>query len=145
MFSLWHSGSEITASRQSSIARENRPKCQQSSHAIRIFTPHHTTASAIKMQVAVNAFSKADEAIDVLSFAYPDETLCDSVGVSQDRESRSKQPARRSLCAAQQHYRRWNTSVRSSMLSRGSASLGVVGSTKAVCGAKRARPSVAES
>jgi len=97
------------------------------------------------MQVAVKAFSKADEAIAMLSFAYPDETLCDSVGVPQDRESRSKQPARRSLRAAQQPYRRWNTSVRSSMLSRGGASLGVVGSTKAVCGANRARPSVAES
>lgn len=96
-------------------------------------------------QVAVKAFSKADEAIAMLSFAYPDETLCDSVGVPQDRESRSKQPARRSLRAAQQPYRRWNTSVRSSMLSRGGASWGVVGSTKAVCGAKRARPSVWES
>ena len=39
----------------------------------------------------------------------------------------------------------WNTSVRNSMLSRGGASAGVVGSTKAVCGPKRVRPSVAES
>jgi hypothetical protein len=93
------------------------------------------------MQVAVKAFSKADEAIAVLSFAYPDKTLCDSVGVSQDQESRSKQPTR----GPQQPYCRWNTNVRSSMLSRGGASFGVVGSTKAVCGANRARPSVAES
>jgi hypothetical protein len=33
---------------------------------------------------------------------------------------------------------RWNTSVRNSMLSRGGASGGEVGSRKAVCGAKRA-------
>ena len=39
----------------------------------------------------------------------------------------------------------WNTSVRSSMLSRGAASAGVVGSMKAVCGPNRVRPSVAES
>ncbi len=39
----------------------------------------------------------------------------------------------------------WNTSVRSSMLSRGAASAGVVGSVKAVCGPNRVRPSVAES
>ena len=38
----------------------------------------------------------------------------------------------------------WNTSVRNSMLSRGGASAGVVGSMKAVCGPKRVRPSVAE-
>jgi hypothetical protein len=44
------------------------------SHAIRIFIPHHTTASAITRQVAVKAFSKADEAIAMLSFAYPNET-----------------------------------------------------------------------
>ena len=43
------------------------------SHAIRIFIPHHTTASAITRQVAVKAFSKADEAIAMLSFAYPGE------------------------------------------------------------------------
>jgi hypothetical protein len=37
--------------------------------------PHHTTASAITitMDVVVKAFSKADEAIAMLSFAYPDE------------------------------------------------------------------------
>jgi hypothetical protein len=39
----------------------------------------------------------------------------------------------------------WNTSVRSSMLSRGGASGGVVGSMKAVCGPNLVRPSVAES
>ena len=39
----------------------------------------------------------------------------------------------------------WNTSVRNSMLSRGAASAGVVGSMKAVCGPNRVRPSVAES
>jgi hypothetical protein len=44
------------------------------SYAIRILIPHHTTANAITMQVAVKAFSKADEAIAMLSFAYPDET-----------------------------------------------------------------------
>jgi hypothetical protein len=48
-------------------------KAQPLSHAIRIFIPHHTTASAITIQVAVKAFSKADEAIAMLSFAYPDE------------------------------------------------------------------------
>src|SRR5579875_2312925 len=36
----------------------------------------------------------------------------------------------------------WNTSERSSMLSRGGAPSGVVGSVKALCGMKRARPSV---
>lgn len=36
----------------------------------------------------------------------------------------------------------WKTSVRSSMLSRGDASGGVVGSANDVCGMKRARPSV---
>jgi hypothetical protein len=44
------------------------------SYAIRILIPHHTTASAITTQVAVKAFSKADEAIAMLSFAYPGET-----------------------------------------------------------------------
>jgi hypothetical protein len=42
-------------------------------------------------------------------------------------------------------HARWNTKARSSILSRGRASLGVVGSAKALCGVKRARPSVAES
>jgi hypothetical protein len=40
--------------------------------------PHQTTASAITMQVAVRAFSKADEGMVLLSFAYPAETLNDS-------------------------------------------------------------------
>ena len=35
------------------------------------------------MQVAVRAFSKADEAIAVLSFAYPGEKLGDSIGEPQ--------------------------------------------------------------
>jgi hypothetical protein len=51
-------------------------RCPQGSllaYAIRIFIPHHTTASAITMDVVVKAFSKADEAIAMLSFAYPDE------------------------------------------------------------------------
>jgi hypothetical protein len=43
------------------------------SYAIRILIPHHTTASAIIIQVAARASSKADEAIAMLSFAYPDE------------------------------------------------------------------------
>ena len=38
-------------------------------------------------------------------------------------------------------YAGWNTSVRSSMLSRGKASGGVVGSVNEVCGMNRARPS----
>lgn len=38
------------------------------------FIPHPTTTSATTMLVAVKAFSKADEAIALLSFAYPDET-----------------------------------------------------------------------
>src|SRR3984957_7019821 len=48
-------------------AREGQPAL----YTIRIFIPHHTTASAIMKQVAVKAFSKADEAIAMLSFAYP--------------------------------------------------------------------------
>ncbi|SHN86381.1 hypothetical protein SAMN05444170_6664 [Bradyrhizobium erythrophlei] len=52
-------------------------------YAARIFIPHQTTASAIRTQVAVRAFSKADEAIAVLSFAYPGETLSDSTGEPQ--------------------------------------------------------------
>jgi len=52
-------------------------------YAARIFIPHQTTASAIRMQVAVRAFSKADEAIAVLSFAYPGKTLSDSTGEPQ--------------------------------------------------------------
>src|SRR5260221_10661990 len=39
-------------------------------------------------------------------------------------------------------YAGWNTSVRSSMLSRGKASGGVVGSVNEVCGMKRAEMSV---
>jgi len=34
-------------------------------------------------QAAVRAFSKADEAIAMLSFAYPEETLSDSIGARQ--------------------------------------------------------------
>ena len=52
-------------------------------YAARIFIPHQTTASAIRMQVAVRACSKADEAIAVLSFAYPGKTLSDSTGEPQ--------------------------------------------------------------
>ena len=52
-------------------------------YAARIFIPHQTTASAIRIQVAVRAFSKADEAIAVLSFAYPGKTLGDSTGEPQ--------------------------------------------------------------
>lgn len=94
MFSLWHSGVRLRRLVPPILDLTGEPAevCRQGSHAIRIFTPHHTTASAIKMQVAVKAFSKADEAIAVLSFAYPDEKLCDSVGGSQDRESGCKQP-----------------------------------------------------
>jgi hypothetical protein len=42
-------------------------------YAARIAIPQPTTASAIMIQVAVKAFSKADEAIAMLSFAYPGE------------------------------------------------------------------------
>jgi hypothetical protein len=42
-------------------------------YAARIAIPHPTTASAIIMQVAVKAFSMADEGIVMLSFAYPAE------------------------------------------------------------------------
>jgi hypothetical protein len=52
-------------------------------YVARIFIPHQTTASAIRMHVAVRAFSKADEAIAMLSFAYPAETLGDSRGRRQ--------------------------------------------------------------
>lgn len=61
---------------QSSIARKKPARCNRAgllSHVRRILIPHHTTASAITMLVAVKAFSKADEAIAMLSFAYPDE------------------------------------------------------------------------
>ena len=43
------------------------------------------------MQVAVKAFSKADEAIAMLSFAYPDKILRDSVRASQRRQRQSQQ------------------------------------------------------
>ncbi len=46
---------------------------------------------------------------------------------------------------SERNFPQWNTNVRSSMLSRGAMSGGAVGSSNAVCGAKRARPSVAES
>ncbi|MGA8902807.1 MAG: hypothetical protein WB528_25465 [Bradyrhizobium sp.] len=45
------------------------------------------------MVVAVKAFSKADEAIALLSFAYPGEILCDSVVAPQHRERGSQQLA----------------------------------------------------
>jgi hypothetical protein len=59
-------------------AARNRParaRCQ----ATRIAIPHHTTATAIAMQATVRAFSKADEAIAMLSFAYPEQMLIDSI------------------------------------------------------------------
>jgi hypothetical protein len=43
------------------------------------------------MQAAVRAFSKADEAIVMLSFAYPGKNLFDSTGVLQCRESNHQQ------------------------------------------------------
>jgi CO/xanthine dehydrogenase FAD-binding subunit len=48
------------------------------------------------------------------------------------------------LCVRFDHAE-WNTRVLISMLSRGAASAGAVGSSNAVCGAKRARPSATES
>jgi len=53
--------------------------------AARIAIPHHTTATAIMMQATVRAFSKADEAIAMLSFAYPVQTLNDSISGLQLR------------------------------------------------------------
>src|SRR3569832_554331 len=52
-------------------------------YAARILIPHQTTASAITMHVAVRAFSKADDCMVLLSFAYPGETLSDSNGYVQ--------------------------------------------------------------
>jgi hypothetical protein len=48
------------------------------------------------MQVAVRAFSKADEAIAMLSFAYPEETLGDSVAIPQLGKDRYQQAERAS-------------------------------------------------
>jgi hypothetical protein len=76
----------VDRSSESGRAKARRP------HAARMAIPHHTTASAITMQAAVRAFSKADEAILMLSFAYPDRTLCDSIGVVQCCEDRCTQP-----------------------------------------------------
>jgi hypothetical protein len=56
------------------------------------------------MLVAVKAFSKADEAIAMLSFAYPDEILCDSVEAPQHREGRSKQVVHNRAGVARQPY-----------------------------------------
>ncbi|WP_298261451.1 hypothetical protein [Bradyrhizobium sp.] len=64
----------------------------QLAHATRIFIPQHTTTSATMMQVAVRAFSKADEAIAMLSFAYPTETLGDSAAIPQLGNGRYQQP-----------------------------------------------------
>jgi hypothetical protein len=60
-------------------------------YAARILMPHHTTAIAIAMLAAVRAFSKADEAIIMLSFAYPERNLFDSTVVAQRRESNHQQ------------------------------------------------------
>ena len=46
------------------------------------------------MQVAVSAFSKADEAIAMLSFAYPMETLGDSAAIPQLGKGRYQQAER---------------------------------------------------
>ena len=46
------------------------------------------------MQVAVRAFSKADEAITMLSFAYPEQTLGDSIAMPQRGKGRYQQPER---------------------------------------------------
>ena len=46
------------------------------------------------MQVAVRAFSKADEAIAMLSFAYPKETLGDSAAIPQRHKGRYQQAKR---------------------------------------------------
>jgi hypothetical protein len=60
---------------QSWIASESSRsiRCNLLCYAARIAIAHPTTASAIRMQVAVKAFSKADEGIVMLSFAYPGE------------------------------------------------------------------------
>src|ERR1700761_6018514 len=60
-------------------------------YAAKILMPHHTTASAIAMLAAVRAFSKADETIVMLSFAYPARTLFDSVVVAQRHDSNHQQ------------------------------------------------------
>jgi hypothetical protein len=44
------------------------------------------------MQVAVRAFSKADELIAMLSFAYPAEKLSDSIADPQRCKGRYEQP-----------------------------------------------------
>jgi hypothetical protein len=54
-------------------------------------------------------------------------------------------PLARAIHPCGSPYRSKNTSARSSMLSRGNTFGGVVGSSNAVCGMKRARPSFAES
>jgi hypothetical protein len=50
--------------------------------------------TATTMQVAVSAFSKADEAITMLSFAYPEETLGDSAAIRQLGKGRYQQAGR---------------------------------------------------
>lgn len=62
--------------------RQNRSPPNSSLYAARIMIPHHTTATAMTMQATVRPF-KADEAIIMLSFAYPKETLDDSKGGEQ--------------------------------------------------------------
>ena len=52
-------------------------------YAARILIPHQTTAIAMTIHVAARAFSKADEGMVLLSFAYPGETLSDSNGYLQ--------------------------------------------------------------
>jgi hypothetical protein len=77
LFALWRSGARPRHQAPPIFDREGEAGQAASkaacSYAIRILIPHHTTASAITTQVAVKAFSKADEAIAMLSFAYPDE------------------------------------------------------------------------
>lgn len=67
-------GQSMTASQIQSHRFRRNLLC----YAARIAIPHPTTASAIRMQVAVKAFSKADEGIVMLSFAYPAKRLRDS-------------------------------------------------------------------
>ena len=63
-------------------------------YAARILIPQHTTITATIMQVAVSAFSKADEAIVMLSFAYPEQTLGDSAANPQLGKAGYQQPTR---------------------------------------------------
>jgi hypothetical protein len=63
----------VSQSPAASVIQSHRFRRNLLFYVARIAIPHPTTASAIIMQVAVKAFSKADEGMVMLSFAYPDE------------------------------------------------------------------------